>query len=323
MPTLEIPKGYAGTITEYLASFSASFMKYQKAKAPLESAAQNIRQAKLLIKEPLGHFACITAEEEASMFFYQCLKYSGYKMPAFEPTNHSDKATMMLWALVIQEHFFSAQAHMFGQLTTKVRWEGSTVAVSTHGSFQIFNDAGSEVYGVEIPNIFSMVATKDGLPEGPTIVANESVDLALDAALHGYDSIEDAIAELANRRNLCLYGRPDAKPVLDSLEALHQFDRNCCSIILLGFLVMQDDTKYPSLQLICDVAGEKLKASAIRRKKFPSPHAKEAEEGQIDDLLSAINARFDRIVRDAAVAGWQPEEINNAFSRILSDKLAH
>lgn len=321
MPILEIPEGYPGTMTEYLASYSASFMKHQKAKAPLESAAQNIRQAKGLLEEPLGYFACITAEEEAAMFLYQCLKYRGYEMPAFEPTNHSDKVTMMLWALAIQEHFFAAQASMFGELTMKLRWEGATAAVSTHGNLQISNAAGTMVYGLEIPNIFSMVATKDGVPDGPAIVANESVNRALDTASQGWDSVENAISELANRRNLCLYGRPDAKPVLGSFENLKIFDRSCCSIIAFGFLVMQDAIKYPSLQLICDVAGERLKTSATRRRNFPSPDAKEEENAPESKLLTAINDRLDRILRDATIAGWQPGQIEEAFNRILHDRL--
>jgi hypothetical protein len=107
MPNIQIPSNFEGGLLPFLLSFSKVFTKQQEVKYCLDSVEDNIRQAHLLIGEPIGLFACLTAEEEAARFFYLCLQERAYELPRYDSLRaHQDKARILIWATVIEEYYF-------------------------------------------------------------------------------------------------------------------------------------------------------------------------------------------------------------------------
>ena len=108
MPNIQVPSSFEGGLLTYLLSFSKIFKKQQEVKYCLDSVEDNIRQARILLGEPIGLFACLTAEEEAARFFYLCLKKRAYNLPRYDNlTAHQDKARILILATVIEEYFFN------------------------------------------------------------------------------------------------------------------------------------------------------------------------------------------------------------------------
>ncbi|QXI65798.1 hypothetical protein CP157_03590 (plasmid) [Paracoccus marcusii] len=257
MPQIKLPDGYDGTVLSYVISFSNTFTSHQQLKGCLDSTAENIDQARDLIGKPLGLFACITAEEEAARFFYLCLKKRGYELPRYDKlTSHQNKARIVIWATVFERYYFDVFDSVFSGNYVKLRLEGRRVRLSFHGIM-------FKRYAVEIPNVLQTTHA-DGRPKEQTDVDVERPVIAkmLEAVLK--DNFEHTknvpaiIESLANRRNKSLYGDPRKKPVLSNVEMVSHFESNCAAIIMMGYLIFQDDNIWPSVQVVCEELGKLL-----------------------------------------------------------------
>ena len=82
----------------------------------------------------------------------------------------------------------------------------------------------------------------------------------------GANHPDKVLEYIAQRRNRCLYGDPRKKQRLKNNEELDQFEKNCAALIVMGFLVMQDTEKWPSMQLICTEL-ERILAHTPRKQK--------------------------------------------------------
>jgi len=257
MVAIKIPVNFIGGLLDYVLSFSQAFIKHQQLKGCLDSVEQNIKQAKLLGNEPLALFACLTAEEEAARYLYLCLKKKGYDLPRYDRlTSHHDKARIILWALVFEEYYFNFFSQVLIEYFMMIKEEGKGVRVSVHGRFD-------EKYWLELPNVLQTTATA-GSKENEEIddleaeVVRKSLRSSLSRNFGSDHSISTIVNHIANRRNKCLYGPPSKKLTLSNDDELTQFENNCSAMIILGYLVFQDNEKWPSVQLICRELGNLL-----------------------------------------------------------------
>lgn len=248
MPIIKYYGGREGEYLEYLASFADGYKSLPHVKASLESAALNLAQAKLLVGEPIGLFACLTAEEEAAAFLYHCLKSKGYRLPNFGKfRDHGDKARMMIWALIMEEYFLR-HFESFG--------ENAFLEVHNNdGRVLIKNFLIIGKYAINMVSLLQMVASKDGIPDGPKHMMDACVQRALDR-IGQSASIVKTIDKMKNRRNLCLYGATANKPRLKDIEQWNIYKTRSEMIITLGFLVLQDEEISNVLQDLCDTAAQ-------------------------------------------------------------------
>lgn len=268
MPNIQIPSNFEGGLLGYLLSFSKVFTRQQEVKYCLDSVEDNIRQARLLMGEPIGLFACFTAEEEAARFFYLCLQKRAYELPRYDSlTTHQDKARILIWATVIEEYFFNFFTSVGSELHLRVQPEGRGVRVSGHTKLK-------ENYWIELPNLLQMIATsgkRDGLEDDNTEAAmvRACFDRTMSSNFGANSQPEKVVEYIAKRRNRCLYGDPRKKQRLNNKEELDLFEKNCAALIVMGFLVMQDNERWPSMQLICTELGRIL-AHTPRKQKAQS-----------------------------------------------------
>ncbi len=262
MPKISLPDDYEGTILSHVLSFSNTFTSHQQLKGCLDSVAENIDQSRDLIGKPLGLFACITAEEEAARFFYLCLKERGYDLPRYDKlTSHQDKVRMVIWAIVFEKYYFNVFDSMLSDNYVMLRLKDRRVRLSLHGS--VFKE-----YSLEIPNVLQSMHA-DGRSKDKVDVDVERPVIArmLEAVLKdNFGQTSDVVKiidHLARRRNNCLYGEPRKKLTLKSGDLIFHFENNCAALIMTGYLVFQDDEKWPSVQIICEELG-KLLASKKR-----------------------------------------------------------
>lgn len=265
MPNIQIPSNFEGGLLEYLLSFSKIFTKQQEIKHCLDSVEDNIRQAHLLIGEPIGLFACLTAEEEAARFFYLCLKKQGYELPRYDSlTAHQDKARILVWATVIEEYYFNFFDNIGSYFFLRVQPERRNIRISGHTKLE-------EQYCIELPNILQLIAKRgmgDGVEEdnAEAAMVRACFDRTMSFNFGANNHPRRVVEYIAKRRNRCLYGDPRKKLRLKNRAELEQFEKNCAALIVMGFLVMQDNERWPSMQLMCTELGSIL-AHTPRTKK--------------------------------------------------------
>lgn len=257
MPNIQMPKGHEGNILSYVLSFSNTFTSYQQLKGCLDSVAENIDQSKCLMERPLGLFACITAEEEAATFFFLCLKKRGYALPRYDKlTSHQDKVRMVIWGIVFEKYYFNIFESFLQDSCIRLSLKGRRVRITLHGNLH-------ERYSVEIPNVLQSVhADGKSKDKGDIDVERPVIARMLAAALQENFGEENEtiriINQLARRRNKCLYGDPRKKMLLKNEDLLIHYENNCAALIIMGYLVFQDDEKWPSVQVICEELGKLL-----------------------------------------------------------------
>lgn len=266
MVKIQIPSNFEGGLLGYLLSFSRVFTRQQEVKYCLDSVEDNIRQARLLIGEPIGLFACLTAEEEAARFFYLCLKKRAYDLPRYNSlTAHQDKARILIWATVIEEYFFNFFNSIGSEFQLSVQSVERGVRISGHTKV-------NENYWIELPNVLQMIATSgkgDGLEKqnAEAAMVRACFDRTMSSNFGANIRPEKVVEYIARRRNRCLYGDPKKKQRLKNMDELDQFEKNCAALMVMGFLVMQDNKRWPSMQIICTELGRVLAHTPRKQKK--------------------------------------------------------
>lgn len=257
MARVQIPAEHDGSLLSYLLTFSSSFTKMQEIKGCLDSVGQNIAQARVLIGQPLGLFACLTAEEEAARFLYLCLRKMKYNLPRYDRlTTHQDKARILLWAMVFEEYFFNFFESISDSYFLSIQKKGRDYSVEMHGRI-------TKEHWVTIPNVLSIVATSGRSENEPAEELSvrrvrETYADVMKKSFGPNHNVAKVIEHIARRRNKCLYGKPKEKLYLADAAELETFETNCSLMVLLGFLIVQDNEKWPSVQLICDELGRLL-----------------------------------------------------------------
>lgn len=241
---------------DYYISFKRSFTKNQTSISVINSVKDNLRQAELVKREPIGLFLCYTAEEEAATFVYLCIKERGYNIPDFKRLNsHHDKIKIFLLALCINTYLFS-----------EILLEDALVLMmeevpkdKSHPRHEIRAYTEVSGYQIAITDPILNIKTRGSGEEGLNRAVREDVEAALKSAgLKDNGTCDDMIKLLANRRNLCLYGEPKIKARLDSEEDIKIFENNCLFLICLGYMFLQTEKNSEAVQKIINYLFDKI-----------------------------------------------------------------
>tara|TARA_R100001224_G_scaffold38766_1_gene22071 strand:+ start:957 stop:1760 length:804 start_codon:yes stop_codon:yes gene_type:complete len=224
---LEIPKNV--DVVEYLASFSSAFSQNQAMQKALGGVQDSIRQARLLREEPLGLFACLTAEEEASSFLYHAFLSKNYGLPDYgKLQNHGDKVKIFLLCMAIIHYYFREELVRDG-LRVRIAREGKNPSITCY-----FPIAGHTAI---IRDPFETVVTIGEGVGGFDQATDDAVDEVVKHASNGHKNLASAIRYLKNRRNRCIYGPLKLKYALRDDDELNQYISNAVSIIICGFII--------------------------------------------------------------------------------------
>lgn len=236
---------------EYFASFSPAFNDHPDMRSALLGVEDSLRQAALLVDEPLGMLACITAEEEAAAFLYYALKFKGYDVPQYGKIHgHVEKLKLVVFAQVMQKYFFGK---MPVELSGAIRIERDeqrpkTSHILKYGSYTITQN-----------DFLETIVTSGKGKVGHDSAINAAVDdVFADITPSGFTP-KSHLKEVANRRNHSLYGDPSSKLRLQSAEEIEHFKENCCSMIVLGFLAFNSRNPTTSMVKLVTRIFEKLK----------------------------------------------------------------
>lgn len=246
---IEFPKGV--NVIEYLSSFATAFIEKKEMHAALLGMQDNLRQAKLISLEPLGTFACLTAEEEAATFLYYALLDKGYSLPDFHKLRgHSDKVKFAVLASVLQEYFFNRPEDFSGTIRVERGDEGpqTTLRIMLQ-DFDIIQD-----------DPFETIATIGNGEDGHNAAVKMAIDKVIkDGTPKGF-TIKSHIKNVANRRNLCLYGSPSEKLRFTSEDEMKHFRDNCVVLVFFGFLIINGESRTLSLEKLIGSIFNKLSA---------------------------------------------------------------
>lgn len=246
---LEIPKD--SDVIEYLASFSPAFSKNQNMQKALGGVQDSFRQAKMMKSEPLGLFACLTAEEEAASFLYRALIAKEYDLPPYkELKDHGNKVKIFLLCKAIIHYYFREEIVASG---LRIRIEGEKKRPLINCFFPI-----SAEYKAVISDPFAMVVTRGKGDEGYNRAIHEAVDQVVQEASEGHRSLSSAIEFLKNRRNMCIYGPLKQKYALRDEDELTQYISNATSILACGFIIYFKSEKTDSMGRIIDKMFKRL-----------------------------------------------------------------
>lgn len=247
--TIQIPSGH--DTVEYLASFSVAFSDHREMQSALLGTADSLRQAALLIGEPLGMLACLTAEEEAAAFLYYGLQVQGYSVPQYgKIQRHGDKLKLVVFARVMQQYFFSRRPAELGSVI-KIERDGQKPKTS-----HIFNYSG---FSIVQDDFLQTIVTSGDEEFGHDSAINASVDKVLaDITPKGFTPMSH-IKQMAKRRNFCLYGDPEKKLRLHSSKEIVRYRANCISMIVFGFLVFNSHAHTASMVKLVDNIFDRLK----------------------------------------------------------------
>ena len=246
---IQIPKGQ--NTFDFLASFSNAFKDHPEMQSTLLGSKDSLRQAYQLMGEPLGMLACLTAEEEAAAFLYYALREKGYSVPNYGKIHrHRDKLNLVVFAEVLIKYFFG---HIPAGIDNAIRIERQgenprTTNVMNINGFEIFQDDILE----------SIVAHGDEVG-GHDAAVTANVDKVLSKITPPGFTISSHIKNMANRRNLCLYGDPKGKIRLQRGDEIVHFKENCISMLVLGFLVFNSKKPTVSMGKLVDYLFSKLR----------------------------------------------------------------
>ena len=245
--TIEVPRDV--DIIEYLVGFAPAFAEDEDMRAALLGVGDSLRQAALILPEPLGLFACITAEEEAATFLYNALVAKGYGVPRYGKLySHVEKIKYVVLAKVLHDYFFS---RVPAELAGVVVVERDGVRPKTSRRVAI-----GDFFMVE-ENPLEAIATigdgETGHDKAVEAVVNEVLD---DLVPNGF-TLKSYIKKLSNKRNRCIYGDPLKKLRLSSEDGIEHFKSNCVSIIVLGFMISNSKGRTVSMEkLIAYISGK-------------------------------------------------------------------
>lgn len=235
----------------YFVSFESFFLNNEGMRNALLGVKDNLRQAALLLDEPLGMLACLTAEEEAATFLYYALQGKEYCVPEYgKLRRHPDKLKLVVFAIVTQRYFFS---RMPSELSSVISVERDGQRPITCYKFYI---NGFEC--VQDDPLETVVTSGEEEGSHDHAVEASVTEVLADITRKGY-TVNSYIKYLANRRNLCLYGDPTKKIRLQSTEELEHFKSNCISMIVLGLLVYNGNYPTPSMLKLVKSIFDKIR----------------------------------------------------------------
>lgn len=242
------PKGVVPI--EYLASFATAFSENENMRGALLGMYDSFRQADSILLEPLGMFACLTAEEEAAAFLYYALRDKGYEVPNYGKLyRHADKVKLVIVGQVILNYFFGKTSI---QLPGAVRVERDGDRPKTYLHFNV----GEHVVVQEDP--FETIITIGESESGHDVAVDETVDAVLAEVLPKGATVASHIKNISNRRNLCLYGAPERKSRFQSNTEMNHFKSNCIAMIVMGFLVFNGKDRTSSMEKLVKKTFEKI-----------------------------------------------------------------
>lgn len=229
---------------EYLVTFAQAFDLNEELLDTLLGTTDSLRQAKLIPGEPLGLFACQTAQEEAASFLYYALLSKGHNVPDYgRIQRHQDKVKVLLAAKTVHSHFFELPAEQFPtsiRLSMREEKPEIEIVMEMQGLTALRQDPFKMV-----------VAFGDGEDrEGAAI--DRSVKKMLSLVVAKGDSISNVVDKLAKERNHALYGNPKKKPRMADGAVINQVAKTCQSLIVLGLIVLQGSGAQPPLNRLLD-----------------------------------------------------------------------
>lgn len=251
---IAFPKGEDAI--EYLASFAEAFESNDLLKGSLLSTQDNLRQAALIQSEPLGYFACLTAEEEAASFLYYALRDKGYPVPDHgKIQQHPAKSKVLVVAVAMANYFFGSVP---SELSPVLRVEDKDGKPSVSLWLQF-----SEQTIVQDDPLSAIIVQR--LTHGGTAShdaeVNRSINEVIDSFVPRGTSAGSAIKALANQRNLCLYGIPSQKPRMVDGEGLAYYREKCVCILTLAFAVLNSPSATLSMQKLVSQMYKQLQAT--------------------------------------------------------------
>lgn len=250
--TIEIPKDEDWL--DYICSFAPAFARNPRMSAALSGMNDSLRQAALIPTEPLGMFACLTAEEEAAAFLYYVLCDKGYCVPKYGALQrHGDKARVLVLAQSLYQYFFTG---WISALSGRLRIERDGVNPST----KLYLDFGEFVLMPQDP--LEMIVTHGEGESGHDAAVEESIETVISSLIPRGGSLKSVIHGIANRRSLCLYGAPEKKVRFSSGEELSRYKFNCISIATMGFLVFNGERRTSSMEKLVEGLFRRISSGA-------------------------------------------------------------
>ena len=235
---------------DYLASFAIAFKNIVLMHDALLGAQDSLRQANLIKQEPLGYLALITAEEEAASFLYYALREKGYAVPDHgKIQRHTDKVKMLLFAEVMMNYFF-ANFPLKDRAIFRIMRENDLPVTSLQ--IPINN------YYVSIDDPLSTIFTVSNDETTNKLAIDKSVELLLEKYIDKGSTLKKCIDDLANRRNLSLYGNPTNKYRIHSESEIKAFQNNCIVMIALGFMVFNSNKCTDSMIMLVEIINKKF-----------------------------------------------------------------
>jgi hypothetical protein len=220
------------------------------------SAEQHLKDSYRIKTGPIALFTALTAEEEAATFLYHAFVHKGYDLPDLKRLRaHQDKVRVVLWAKALIEHCIAIADAIDPQGAFRVIYSEDKPIIAYH--FCLAGHRGL------VENILECIVSQEGEMENP---ARQIVDAALQPTISSWGSIEKAVEGIANQRNLCLYGNPSEKPCISESGGWEVADYNCASLIMLGVMIHQTETRSENVQLIAGLAAEMV---GLHRKAPP------------------------------------------------------
>lgn len=238
---------------EYITTFALAFDLDAKSRGALLGTADSIRQARLIPREPLGLFACMTAQEEAASFLYYALSARGHKVPHYGRLHrHPDKVKVLVAAIVLQNYFFTVLAADFPttiRLASEAGLRNVTVEMEMAG------------YIVSRDDPFEMIAVVGTGLDGQQAAVDQVIQTVLSSMVSKGSSVRSAIGELANQRNLAIYGASDTKPRLSGERDIDRYIQTCVSLIAMAILVLNGSGPTESMDTLLSRLFEKLSST--------------------------------------------------------------
>lgn len=222
---------------DHVISFSNHYSKKNKLIAPLKGCADSIRQAEAIRGEPIEKFLYLTAQEEASTFLFQALSDVGYSVPKINQLHdHLDKVKVLVLCNILFKHFivgwtdevYLKMEIVDGKPTLISEWEISgDMKVTNHYILQTIVQEASD--GVNKPERRAIAETIKELSAGKK-------------------SPLQTMKQLANERNLSLYGQPNIKKRIDEDSERTRFTLNCIVQITMGYMILFEGKVIPDVE---------------------------------------------------------------------------
>lgn len=219
----------------------------------LLGVGDSLRQASLIPNEPLGLFALLTAEEEAAAFLYYALREKGYAVKDHgKLQRHPEKVKLVVFAEALHRYFF---------VDFPISSEPVITIESDNGLPKTTFSFPLNGYQIIQEDPLAMIVTAGDGDAGHTKAVEGTVETLLRNLTPKGGSLRSHIAEIANRRNLCIYGDPIKKTRINSERERLHYITNSLSMIILGILVFNGKSRTPSMEKLVESLFRKITES--------------------------------------------------------------